>query len=100
MPVKKAKGKDKGVQSGPRRKGVSDATSEDKTYSSVAEDDDDDEEEESDSPTDGERKKRAASTILEAEVPKKGKGSLVGSSAWDVDSCPERRPRTKPRAAS
>ena len=74
--------------------------SEDKTRSSVAEDDDDEEEEESDSPPDGGRKKRAASTILEAEAPKKGKGPLAGSFAWDVDSSPERRPRTKPRAAS
>ena len=40
-PEKKAKGKAKGVRSGPRRKGASDATSEDKTRSSVAEDDDD-----------------------------------------------------------
>ena len=55
---------------------------------------------ESDSPTDGGRKKRAASTILEAEAPKKGKSPLAGSSAWDVDSSPERHPRTKPRAAS
>ena len=98
-PAKKATGKAKGVRSGPRRKGASDATSEDKIRSFVAEDDDD-EEEKSDSPSDGGRKKRAASTILEAEAPKKGKGPLAGSSAWDVDSSPERRPRTKPRAAS
>ena len=95
----KAKGKAKGVRSGPRRKGASDATSKEKTCSSVAEDDGN-EEEESDSPSDVGRKKRVASTILEAEVPKKGKGPLTGSSAWDVDSNPERRPRTKPRAAS
>ena len=98
-PAKKATGKAKGVRSGPRRKGASDATSEDKIRSFVAEDDDD-EEEKSDSPSDGGRKKRAASTILEAEAPKKGKGPLAGSSAWDVDSSPELRPRTKPRAAS
>ena len=41
--AKKAKGKAKGVRSGPRRKGASDATSEDKTHSSAAEDDDDEE---------------------------------------------------------
>ena len=75
-PAKKAMGKAKGVWSGPHRKGDSDATSEDKTRSSVAEDDD--EEEKIDSPPDRGRKKRAASTILEAEVPKKGKGPLVG----------------------
>ena len=38
-PAKKAMGKAKGVRSGPRRKGASDATSEDKTRSSAAEDD-------------------------------------------------------------
>ena len=97
-PYKAPEKKAKGVRSGPRRKGTSDVTSEDKTRSSAAEDEE--EEEESDSPPDGGRKKRAASTILEAEAPKKGKGPLVGSSAWDVDSSPERRPRTKPRAAS
>ena len=79
--VKKATGKAKGVRSGPRRKGASDATSEDKTRSSAAEDDDDDEEEESDSPLDGGRKKRAASTNLEVEAPKRGKGLLVDNSA-------------------
>ena len=42
-PAKKATGKAKGVWSGPRRKGVSDATSEDKTRSSIAEDDNDEE---------------------------------------------------------
>ena len=98
-PEKKATGKAKGVQSGPRRKGTSDTTSEDKTRSSAAEDNDD-EEEESDSPLMGGGKKRAASTILEAEAPNKGKGPLAGSSAWDVDSTPKRRPRTKPRATS
>ena len=98
-PEKKATGKAKGVRSGPRRKGASDVTSEDKTRSSAAEDDED-EEEESESPPDGGRKKRVASIILEVEAPKKGKGPLVGSSAWDVDSSLERRPRTKPRAAS
>lgn len=101
-PAKKATGKAKGVRSGPRRKGASDATSADKIRFSVAEDDDDEEEEEeeSDSPPEGGRKKRAASTILEAEAPKKGKGPLAGSSAWDLDNSPKRRPRPKPRAPS
>ena len=99
-PEKKATRKAKGVRSGPRRKGASDATFEDKTHSSAAEDDDDEEEEEENNPFPNEgRKKRVASTILEAEAPKKGKGPLVGSSAWDVDSSPEGHPRTKPRAA-
>ena len=78
---KKAKGKAKGAWSGPRCKGASDTTSEDKTCSFAAEDDDDDDDdEESDSPPDGGRNKRAASTILEVEAPNKGKGPLMGSS--------------------
>ena len=100
LPEKKAKKKAKGGQGGPRRKGTSDEMSEDKTHSSAAEDDDEEEEEESNPPPDGGRKKRAASTNLEAEAPKKGKGPLVDSSAWDVDSSPKRRPRNKPLAAS
>ena len=99
-PEKKAKKKAKGVRSGPRRKGASDVSSEDKTHSSAAEDDDEEEEEESTSPPDGGRKKRAASTNLEAEAPKRGKGPLADNSAWDVDSSPERRPRDKPLAES
>ena len=83
---------------GPRRKGTSDVMSKDKTHSSAAEDDDE-EEEESNPPPDG-RKKRAASTNMEAEAPKKGKGSLADTTAWDVDSSPERPPRNKPLAAS
>ena len=98
--AKKATGKAKGVRSGPRRKGASDAMSEDKTRSSVAEDDDEEEEEESDSPPDGGRKKRAASTNLEAEASKKEKVSLADNSAWDIDSSPERRPRDKPLAGT
>ena len=46
------------------------------------------------------RKKRAAPAHLEAEAPKKGKGVPAVNTAWDVDSSPERRPRTKPQAAS
>ena len=45
-------------------------------------------------------KKRGASTNLEAGTPKKGKGAPAVNTAWDVDSSPERRPRTKPQAAS
>ena len=74
-------------------------SSEDKTHSSTAEDDEE-EEEESNSPPAGGRKKRAASTNLEAEAPKRGKGPLADNSAWDVDSSPERPPRSKPLATS
>ena len=76
-------------------------TSEDEvTLSSAAEDDNDKEEEENNPPPDEGKNKRAASTNLVAETSKKGKGSLVDNSAWDVDSSPERRPRNKPVAAS
>ena len=100
---KMAKKKAEWVRSGPRRKCASDATSEDETGSSAAEDDNDEEEqeeEEDNPPPDEGRKKRAASTNLEAGTPKKGKGSFADKSAWDVDSSPERHPRTKPQAAS
>ena len=61
---------------------------------------DDDEEEESNSPPEGARKKRVASTNLEAEASKKGKYSLADNSVWDVDNIPERRSRDKPQAKS
>ena len=98
-PYKPPEKKAKGVRSGPRRKGASDVSSEEKTHSSAAEGGDE-EEGESNSPPDGGRKKRAASTNLEAEAPKRGKGPLADNSAWDVDSSPERHPRSKPLATS
>ena len=99
---KKAKKKVKGAKGGPRREGTSDMTSEDEeTHSSVPEDDDEEkEEEENNSFPEERKKKRAASTNLEEGTPKTWKGALAVNTAWDVDSSPERRPRTKPRAAS
>ena len=101
-PEKKAKKKDKGAKSGPRRKGASGVTSKDEeAHSSVPEDDDEEEEEEKKNPPPEEgNKKRGASTNLEAGTQKKGKGAPVVNTAWDIDSSPERRLRTKPRAAS
>ena len=99
VPEKTAKKAAKGARRGPRRKGASDVMSEDETHSSSAEDDDEEEEEE-DSPPEVGRKKRTASTHLEAKAPKRGKGFPVDNSAWDVDSSPERLSRAKPRAAS
>ena len=98
---KKAKKKAKGAKSGLHRKGTSDVASEDdETHSSVPEDNDGEEEEEENNPPPEERKKkRAAPAHLEAEAPKTGKGVPAVNTAWDVDS-PERRPRTKPLAAS
>ena len=100
VPEKTAKKGAKGPRRGPRRKGASDVMSEDETHSSSAEDNDEEREEEDDSPPEAGRKKRAASMNLEAKAPKRGKGSLADNSAWDVDSSPERPPRTKPQAAS
>ena len=71
-PEKKATGKAKGVRSGPRRKGASDATSEDKTYSFVAEDDDG-EEEESDSPPDGGGRRGRPPQFWRRRRPRRGK---------------------------
>ena len=99
-PYKAPEKKAKGAKSGPRRKGTSDVTSEDEeAHSSVPEDDDEEEEEEEKKNPPPKEKKRGASTNLEAGTPKKGKGALAVSTAWDVDSSPERRLRTKPRAA-
>ena len=78
-------------------------TSEDEeAHSSVPEDDEEEEEEEEEKnpPPEEGKKKRGASTNLEAGTPEKGKGALAVNTAWDVDSSPERRLRTKPRAAS
>jgi len=101
-PEKKAKNKTKGAKSGPHRKGTPDVTSEDdEARSSIPEDNDEEEEEEEENnPPLEAKKKRAASARLEAETPKKGKGAPAVNTAWDVDSSPERRPRTKPQVAS
>ena len=93
----------KGAKSGPRRKGTSDMTSEDdEAHSSIPEDNDEEEEEEEENnpPPEEKKKKRATSAHLEAKAPKKGKGAPAVNTACDVDSSPERRPRTKPQAAS
>nr|XP_020200177.1 uncharacterized protein LOC109786000 [Aegilops tauschii subsp. strangulata] len=82
---KTAKKAAKGARRVPRRKGASDVMFEEETRSSSAEDEDEEEEEEDDSPPEVGRKKRAASTNLEAKAPKRGKGSLTDNStpAWD-----------------
>ena len=98
-PEKKVKKKAKGAKSGSRRKGTSDATSEDdEAHSSVPEDNDEEEEEEEENnpPPEEKKKKRAALAHPEVKAPKKGKGAPAVNTAWDVDSSPERRPRTKP----
>ena len=100
-PEKKAKKKATGTRGGLRPKGTSDVASEDTETHSTAEDDEEEEEEEvRNFPLPEGGKKRVASIDLEAEASKEGKASFVDSSAWDVDSSPERRPRDKPLAES
>ena len=102
-PYKAPEKKAKGAKSGPHRKGTSDVTSEDdEAHSSTPEDNDEEEEEEEENnpPPEERKKKRAAPAHLEAETPKKGKSVPAVNTAWDVDSSPERRPRTKPQDAS
>ena len=67
-------------------------------HSFVPEDNDEEEEEEEENnpPPEEKKRKRAASAHPEAKAPKKGKGAPAVNAAWDVDSSPERRPRTKP----
>ena len=74
--AKKATWKAKGVRSGPRRKGASGATSEDRTRSSVAEDDDGEGEEESDSPLLGGERRGRPPQFWRRMRPRRGKDSL------------------------
>ena len=94
---KKVKTMVMGTKQGLRRRSTLVISSDDETGPSAVNDDD---VEGGDSPPARGREKREASTSLEAEAPKRGRGSLVDNSAWDVDSSPERPRRTKPRAAS
>jgi len=98
VPEKTAKKAAKGAKKGLRRKGTPDAMSGSETSSPSA-DDSDEEEEEDHSPPEVGRKKRAASTKLEAKAPKRVRGSHTDNSVWDVDSSLERPRRTKPQVA-
>src|SRR4051812_2917366 len=72
-PEKKAKKKGKEAKGGLRRKGTSDAMSED-TEATSSHDEDEEEEEENNSPPKGRRKKkRATSMDPEAEASKRGR---------------------------
>ena len=92
-PKKKAKKEAKETRGGLHRHSTSYTISEDSdAHSSSGEDD---EEEENQSPARG-RKKRTASTSLEAESPKRGKTPLPEESTAAVDSSPEWDPRAQP----
>ena len=83
----------KKTRGGLRRRGTSDTISEGSDARSASEEDE--EEEEDESPT-GERKKRTASTHLEAESPKRRKAPLPEEFAAATASGPAWDPRVQP----
>ena len=93
-PKKEASKKVKKTRSGLRRREASDAKSEDSNDAPSSEDEE--EEAEEDEPHSGGGKKRTASSSLEAESPKRGKGSLPEASTTAADSSPEWDPRAQP----
>ena len=86
-PKKEASKKAKKTRSALRHREASDAKSEDSSGAPCSEDEEEDAEE--DEPHSGGGKKRAASSSLEAESPKRGKGSLPEASTTAADSSPE-----------
>ena len=90
---KEASKKAKETRSGLRRRGASDTKSEDSSNHPSSEDEE--EEGEDESPAGG-WKKRTASSSLEAESPKRGKGSLPEASTTAAHSSPEWDPRAQP----
>ena len=89
-PKKEASKKVKKTRSILRHRDASDAKSKDSSDRPCS--GDDEEEEEGESPAGG-GKKRTASSSLEAESPKRGKGSLPEASTTAADSSPEWDPR-------
>ena len=92
-PKKEAPKKVKKTQSGLHYRDASDAKSEDSGDHPSSEDEEEEEEDES---TIGGGKKRTASSSLEAESPKRGKGSLPEASTTAADSSPESNPGSSP----
>ena len=92
-PKKEASKKVKKTRSGLRRRDASDAKSEDSSDHPSSEDEE--EEEEDKSPVEG-GKKRTTSSSLEAESPKRGKGSLPEASTTAADSSTEWDFRAQP----
>ena len=87
----------KEARSDLRRHGASDTKSEDSNDHPSSEDE---EEEEEDEPSTGGGEKRTASSSLEAESPKRGKGSLLEASTTAAHSSPEWDPRAQPLVKS
>ena len=90
-PKKEANKKAKETRSGLHRRGASDPPSSGENK----EEEEDEEEEEPESPTRG-RKKRTASSSLEADSPKRGRTSIPEASTTATDSSPEWDPRAQP----
>ena len=95
-PKKEDPKKVKKTRSGLRRRDASDMKSEDSSAHPSSED----EEEEEDETSTGGGKKRTASSSLEAESPKRGKGSLPEASTTAADSSPEWDRRVQPLVKS
>ena len=93
-PKKEASKKVKKTRSGLRRREASDAKSEDSSDAPSSEDEE--EEAEEDEPHSEGGKKRAASPSLEAESPKRGRGSHPEASTPAADNSPEWDPRAQP----
>ena len=87
VPEKKAKKKAKGTRSCLRHRGTSDVMYKDADARSSTEDDEEAEEEkEIHSPPTGKKNKRMPRTHLEVEASKKGRSSLLDSSAAATDN--------------
>ena len=93
-PKKEASKKVKKTWSGLRRCKASDAKSEDSSDAPSSEDEE--EESEEDEPHSEGGKKRAASPSLEAESPKRGRGSRPEASTTVTDNSPDWDPRAQP----
>ena len=93
-PKKEASKKVKETRSSLRRRDALDTKSEDSSDHPSSEDEEEVAEE--DEPPAGGGKKRTASSSLEAESPKRGKGSLPEASTMAADSSPEWDPRVQP----
>ena len=93
-PKKEASKKVKKTRSGLRRREPSDAKSKDSSDAPSLEGEE--EEAEEDEPHSEGGRKRAASPSLEAESPKRGKGSLPETSTTAAGSSPEWDPRAQP----
>ena len=95
-PKKEASKKVKKTRSGLRRREASDTQSEDSSAHPSSEDAEEEEEDESDAGG----KKRTASSSLDAESPKRGRGSHPEASTTAADNSPEWDPRAQPLGKS